>query len=81
MIESLTDVINLVISQKQKSHTIHLLKALPLLHLLRGDCTPFQQCVVQMSATRWNDPSSIDFTTTQQVMSSEKGSAEFISYY
>ena len=73
MMESLTDVIKLVKSQKQESHTIHLLRALPLLHLLRGDCTPFQQCVVRPSDISWNDH-SIDFITTQQVMSSNTSS-------
>ena len=73
MIESLSNVIKLVIALKNESHTIHLLRALPLLHLLRGDCTPFQHCVVRPSAIIWNDP-SIDFTTTQQVISSNKGS-------
>ena len=70
MIESLTGVINLVIRQKQKSHTIHLLRALPLLHLLRDN---HQKDVVRPSAIKWTDP-SIDFTATQQLMSSEKGS-------
>ena len=73
MIESLTDVIKLVIDLKEESHTIHLLKALPLLHLLRGDCTPFQEYVVHPSVIMWND-TYIDFTTTQQVVSSKKGS-------
>lgn len=78
MMESLTDVIKLVINLKEESHTLHLLKALPLLHLLRGDCTPFQQRVVRPSAIRWDDP-CIDLTTTQQVMSScKKGS---VIYY
>ena len=73
MIESLTKVINLVIGQKQESHTIHLLRALPLFHLLRGDCIPFQHYVVRPSDIIWNDP-YIDFTATQQVMSSKKSS-------
>lgn len=73
MIESLTDVIKLVIGLKQESHTIHLLRALPLFHLLRGDCTPFEPRVVRPSAIIWND-SYVDLTTTQQVMTSKKGS-------
>lgn len=73
MIESLTDVIKLVIDLKEESYTNHLLKALPLLHLLRGNCTPFQECVVRPSVIKWNDR-YIDFTTTQQVISSKKGS-------
>lgn len=73
MIESFSHVIKLVIDQKVESYTIDLLKAFPLLHLLRGDCTPFQQCVVRPYAINWGDP-YIDLTTTQQKMSSSKGS-------
>ena len=73
MIDSLTDIINRVMVRQDESHTVHLLKALPLLHLLRGDCVPHEQCVVQPSAIDWRDP-TIDLRATQQMMTYKKGS-------
>ena len=73
MIDSLTDIINRIMVQQNESHTVHLLKALPLLHLLRGDCAPHEHYVVQPSAIKWKDP-AIDLRATQQMMTYKKGS-------
>ena len=71
MINSLTAFINQI--QLNESHTVHLLKALPLLHLLRGDCVPHEQYVVRPSVIDWEDP-VIDLKSTQQMMTYKKGS-------
>ena len=65
----------LIINQIQlnESHTVHLLRGLPLLHLLRGDCAPHEQCVVCHFAIDWKDP-AIDLRETQQIMTHKKGS-------
>ena len=71
MIHSLTAFINQI--QLNESHTVHLLKALPLLHLLRGDCAPHEQCVIRPSVIDWKDP-AIDLRATQRIMTYKKGS-------
>ena len=71
VIHSLTAFINQI--QLNESHTVHLLKALPLLHLLHGDCAPHEQCVVRHAAIDWKDP-AIDLRETQQIMTHKKGS-------
>ena len=73
VMESLTDVMNHVIRRRQASHTIHVLKALPLLHLLRGDCTVHKQCAVHPSAIVWTDP-DVDLQTTNHLMYFNRGS-------
>ena len=73
MIESLSDVMNHIIRRHQESHTIHILKALPLLHLLRGDCVAHKQCVVHPSAIVWRDP-DVDLQTTNHLMYYKEGS-------
>ena len=54
--KSLIATMNQIISQRNREFTIHLLKAIPLLHFLRGDCTPHEQRVVQPSKIKWLDP-------------------------
>lgn len=55
MIKALIAIVNRVIGIDQEEHAIHLLKALPLLHLLRGDCKPRQQIVIRPSTIEWTD--------------------------
>lgn len=73
MIESLTDVMNQVIRRRQAQHTINILKALPLLHLLRGDCIAHKQCVVHPSAIVWTDR-WVDLQTINHLMYFREGS-------
>ena len=53
--ESLIGIMNVIILQRKPEFTILLLKALPLLHILRGDCSPNEQRVVQPSNIVWFD--------------------------
>ena len=71
MIKSLIDTMNQIIRQRKREFTVHLLKALPLLHFLRGDCSPRGQCVVQPV---WLDP-DIHLGTVRYEMLYEKESA------
>ena len=62
------------IQRYKEELTIHLLKALPLLHFLRGDCVPYQQLVVQPTKIKWGDP-ELQLATVQHLMYYKKGSA------
>ena len=79
VIDSLTAIINRIMARQDESHTVHLLKALPLLHLLRGDCSPNEQSVMRPSAIKWKDP-IIDLRATQQMMTYKKGSVVVCRY-
>ena len=72
MISALTYAIN-SIAQHRGSHHIHLLKALPLLHLLRGDCAAHEQSVIHPSDIVWTDP-CVNLNTANQLMYHKKGS-------
>lgn len=48
-------IINQIVSQRKSEFTILLLKALPFLHFMRGDCTPNEQRVVKPSKVEWLD--------------------------
>ena len=50
--KSLITIMDQIIS---RSKPIDLLKALPLLHFIRGDCIPNEQLVVQPSKIEWLD--------------------------
>ena len=39
----------------KEDHVIHLLKAFPLLHFLRGDCVPKERTTLRPSAIKWTD--------------------------
>ena len=73
MIDSLTAIINRIMVRQDESQTVHLLKALALLHLLRGDSGPHEKYVVRPSAIKWKDL-VIDLRATQQMMTYKKGS-------
>ena len=53
--DSLIAIMDKVISQHKPESTVHLLKALPLLHFIRGDCIPNEQRVVQSPKIVWLD--------------------------
>ena len=64
-----------IISQRKPESTVHLLKALPLLHFMRGDCTANEQRVVQSSKIEWLDR-DIHMGTVRTTMSDVKRSVE-----
>ena len=57
--------------------TIHLLKALPLLHFVRGDCTPNEQRVIQPYKIEWLDP-KIKLGTVRSTMLYKQRSVEIM---
>lgn len=76
MIKSLIEVMNCIIRQREV-HIINLLKALPLLHLLRGDCTPHEHRVVHPAAIVWTD-SDVDLKTAANYLHYKRG---LVMYY
>ena len=69
MIEALTAVMDRI---SKTDCTVHLLKALPLVHLLRGDCGPCEQIVVRPSAIEWTTP-GVKLGTIRNKMDFKKG--------
>ena len=62
-----------IILRGKPEHTIDLLKALPLLHFIRGDCIPNEQRVIPPSSIMWFDR-DIHMGTVRGTMSREKKS-------
>ena len=52
---AMTFVLNQTILNIKEEYVIHLLKAYPLLHLLRGDCVPNEQTIFRPSAIKWTE--------------------------
>ena len=75
IIKSLIAVMNKIISMlpDKQEFTIHLLNALPLLHFLRGNCSPHEQRVVQPSEIGWFDH-DINLGTVRSSVMLGKGS-------
>ena len=42
-------------NKKSPENILHLLKALPLVHFLRKDCTPHQKLLIQPKDINWID--------------------------
>ena len=69
--DSLTNVMNRIIHRHNVVHTLHLLKALPLLHFLRGDCGHFEKLVLSPAdVSKWTDP-AIKLGTIKNTICSE----------
>ena len=73
---SLIAIMDQIISGCKPEFTVHLLKALPLLHFIRGDCTPNEQLVVQPSKIEWLDR-GIQLGTVRSTMLYGKRSEEY----
>ena len=72
--DSLSGTMVQFISKCSKDFIIHLLKALPLLHFLRGDCTVYQQLVCLPTEIKWKvDGLNLDIIRSN--MEHKKGSA------
>ena len=69
--DSLKNVVNRIIGLRNAVHTLHLLKVLPLLHFLRGDCDRYEQLVIPPADIKWTDP-TIKLGTMKHTMHSEK---------
>ena len=72
---SLITIMDQIISRRKSEYTIDLLKALPLLHFIRGDCFPNEQLVVQPSKIEWLD-GDIQLGTVRSIMLFVRGSVE-----
>ena len=79
MTKALSVLFNRIVKRNKfkVDYTIHLLKALPLLHLLRGDCGPHERIIVRPSAIKWMDP-VIDLQPVRYRMEQRKGCVLFI---
>ena len=67
---SLTNVMNRITDRHNNVHTLHLLKVLPLLHFLRGDCGHYEQLVLPPADIEWTDP-EVKLGTIKSTMHSE----------
>ena len=65
---------------KEEEDVIHLLKAYPLLHLLRGDCAPGEQTIVRPSAIKWGDLTHA-LRSTSHMMCYKKGLIIYLVLY
>ena len=72
---SLITIMDQIILQSKPEWTIDLLKALPLLHFVRGDCIPNEQLVVQPSKIEWLDR-NIKLGTVRSTMLYKKRSVK-----
>ena len=72
--ESLNGIMVQFINKCSEDFTIHLLKALPLLHFLRGDCTPYEELVCWPTDMKWREY-RLDFAKIRSTIEHKKGSA------
>ena len=56
VVDSLTNVMNRIICLRNGVDTLHLLKAFPLLHFLRGNCDRYEKLVLPPADIKWTDP-------------------------
>ena len=55
MLNAVTGIIKYLSQKKKKEYTIHIIKSLPLIHFLRGTCSPFENIPFNPAKIIWED--------------------------
>ena len=72
LVEGLTHLFNSIASKSKDHHTVHLLRALPLIHFLRKDSVPNEPRALTLKWTAWEDP-HLHFENVYRTMESKAG--------
>ena len=79
VVKSLTHLFNSVANQSKDNHTIHLLRALPLIHFLRKDSVPNESVLIALKWTAWEDP-HLNFEKVYKTMESKAGYVDYSNF-
>ena len=79
MVESLTHLFSSIASKGKGHHTIHLLRALPLIHFLRRDSVPNELVLLSSKWTVWEDP-HLNFGEVHDTMEHKAGYVNHFNY-
>ena len=55
MLNAVTRIINYLSKKKNREYAIHIIKSLPLVHFLRGTCSPFENIAHNPANIVWED--------------------------
>ena len=55
VLNALTNIIKCLSQKRKKEYTIHIIKSLPLIHFLRGTCSPRGNVAFNPATIAWED--------------------------